>query len=207
VRSKNYNYFIELIGEPTWQQPVPPAIYERYEPIFPKSFLKIWKEEGFCQFDDGFFTAVNPDEWQTIADSWISGTKFEKFGKFFVVARSAFGKLNTFNDKIGFGLKIDPSMGTVRSAFMTELDAGDIERAGDTVFSFLALDDKGLDEKGKPVWKKARKKLGPMKSDEMYAFVPPFIAGGESFLGDLQKVNALEYCSTLRSLIDAPKVN
>ncbi|EPM49801.1 hypothetical protein A256_19840 [Pseudomonas syringae pv. actinidiae ICMP 19103] len=46
----------------------------------------------------------------------------------------------------------------------------------------------------------AREKLGPLKSDEMYGFVPALVLGGPMELKNLQKVKTIEHLTFLSQL-------
>lgn len=50
------------------------------------------------------------------------------------------------------------------------------------------------------LFSRARKKLGPLKSDEMYGFVPALMLGGSEALENLEKVNIIEHLTFLSQL-------
>jgi hypothetical protein len=56
------------------------------------------------------------------------------------------------------------------------------------------------DESGTPMFERALKKLGPLESDEMYAFEPALIAGGKMDVDKLAKVKLDQHLTILRQL-------
>ncbi|EPM69033.1 hypothetical protein A249_39350 [Pseudomonas syringae pv. actinidiae ICMP 18804] len=63
-------------------------------------------------------------------------------------------------------------------------------------FSSKKPDESDLDGLFKP----ALEKLGPLKSDEMYGFVPALALGGPMELKNLQKVKTIEHLEFLSQL-------
>ncbi|WP_081399957.1 GAD-like domain-containing protein [Acinetobacter sp. P8-3-8] len=63
----------------------------KYKNIVPEILLEIWQDEGFCQFQQGLYNIINPDDWQDVVDVWMENTPFQQLGNFYALARNAFG--------------------------------------------------------------------------------------------------------------------
>lgn len=82
---------IDSLGEPIPVNPISKEVLDRYENIMPPILLEIWQQEGFCQFQQGLYNIINPDDWQDVVDVWIENTPFQQLGNFYALARNAFG--------------------------------------------------------------------------------------------------------------------
>ena len=105
MRKECIDIVIEEFGEPTHVHPTTEAILDKYTNILPSIIIDIWRHEGFCQFQNGLYYIVNPDEWQDVVDVWMENTPFEQLGKFYALARNAFGCI--YNPDTGTKLTID----------------------------------------------------------------------------------------------------
>ena len=65
---------IDSLGEPIPVNPISKEVLDRYENIMPPILLEIWQQEGFCQFQQGLYNIINPDDWQDVVDVWIENT-------------------------------------------------------------------------------------------------------------------------------------
>jgi hypothetical protein len=115
MRDERWNLIIEKWGEPTDTREVPDAVIDKYRQILPANVIHYWETEGFCQFHQGMFFSVNPDDWQFVVDAWIEGTPYTQFGRFYALTRSAFGKITLYNEKIGATTTIDAFLSSVYS--------------------------------------------------------------------------------------------
>ena len=52
------------------------------------------------------------------------------------------------------------------------------------------------------LFKPAKKKLGTLRHDEMYGFVPAFMLGGPDTLNHLEKVKAIEHLTILSQIAE-----
>ena len=62
------------------------------------------------------------------------------------------------------------------------------------------------DDKEKPLFKKALKKLGPLNSDEIYAFEPALSIGRLPKIENLVKVKMIEHLAMLAQLAEVDLV-
>jgi hypothetical protein len=178
-----------------------------FEDKLPARLLEYWQEYGFCGWGEGIFWTVNPDDYKDILAQWLSGTSFEQreidgVDKYYVIGRSAFGRLFIWGDISGQSIKINPNYGMLLPADATEnLQKRGSERSIDLFFATKTksiVEEQDLDEK--PLFQRAMAKLGPLDADEMYGFVPALAIGGAPKLENLQKVKVIEHLTFLADL-------
>lgn len=135
-------------------------------------------------------------------EAWIGDTPFMERDAYYVIARSAFGELFLWGEKTGQSLTIRSLWGMMfPKDDSDEVAAG---RANALIRSFIAFKKKkDLDQKDdldKPLFERALNGLGPLASDEMYAFEPALAIGGVAQLKNLRKVKAVEHLVILAQL-------
>ncbi|MCS6210084.1 GAD-like domain-containing protein [Shewanella baltica] len=178
------------------------ATLQHFKDKLPARLLEYWQEYGFSGWGEGIFWTVNPADYSEILDLWLTGTPFVGKDKYYVIGRSAFGRLFVWGETSGQSIKINPSYGMLLPSDETEnLKQRGSER---TIDLFFACKSKSTmeeeDTEGKPLFERAMEKLGPLEADEMYAFVPALALGGAPKLENLQKVKALEHLAFLAEL-------
>ena len=99
MRSEDFECFIEDMGEPTTFQPVPQEAFERYRGVLPDVLLEYWQDVGWSGFADGRLWITNPEEYDYLAEMWLQDTPFEQLDRYYVIARSAFGKLYLWGER------------------------------------------------------------------------------------------------------------
>ncbi len=180
---------------------------KQFEDRLPARLLEYWQEYGFCGWGEGIFWTVNPDDYKDILAQWLSGTSFEQreidgVDQYYVIGRSAFGRLFIWGKMSGQSIKIDTNYGMLLPADETkELNERGQERTIDLFFAVKTkndMEEEDLDEK--PLFQRAMAKLGPLEPDEMYGFVPALAIGGAPKLENLQKVKVIEHLTFLADL-------
>ena len=209
MRKECIEIVIEEFGEPTHVHPTTEAILDKYTNILPSIIIDIWRHEGFCQFQNGLYYIVNPDDWQDVVDVWIDNTPYQKLGQFYALARNAFGYLYVYNPDTGTKLTISTILSTISGSIRGYFTDKEKEISIEGFFGLTDWDKEDftlLDNK--PIFKKAVKKLGPLGWYEMYAFEPAFALIGDAALtmDNLVKVDARVHMLLLRDLIDQPKI-
>ena len=189
--------FIEKFGGPVDRQEVPASSIERYKGKLPNQLLEYWAEHGWCGYGDGIFWIVNPQEYDGVVASWIEGTKLEAFDTYHLIARSAFGDLYFWGEETGASLKIT----SIVSRYITHTSILPKEQMDKRLHNFLLsteVEYNDFDDLFKP----ARKKLGTLRHDEMYGFVPALMFGGPDTLDHLEKVKAVEHLILLSQITE-----
>ena len=192
-----FSIFLETFGEPIDRREVPTSSIERYRGKLPNQLLEYWAEHGWCGYGGGIFWIVNPQEYEDVVASWLDGTRFETYDNYHLIARGAFGDLYLWGEKTGFSLKITSVLSRVviknRKIKDEEMDK---ELQGFVLSRNVDSNDYG------DLFKPARKKLGTLRHDEMYGFVPAFMLGGPDTLDHLEKVKAVEHLTILSQIAE-----
>ncbi|VVQ00598.1 GAD-like domain-containing protein [Pseudomonas fluorescens] len=194
---KVFARFIEKFGASIDRQEVPASSIERYRGKLPKLLLEYWAEHGWCGYGDGIFWIVNPQEYDGVVSSWIEGTKYGERDTYHLIARSAFGDLYLWGENTGFSLKITSVLSRcVLHNFELKTEEMDRELQG-----FLLSREVDTNDYGE-MFKPAKKKLGMLRHDEMYGFVPALMLGGPDTLDHLEKVKAVEHLTLLSQIAE-----
>ncbi len=192
---EDFECFLDDFGPSIDKRYVPPTSIERYRGKLPDQLLAYWEEHGWSGYADGLFWTVNPQDYEPALEAWIGDTPFMEQDAYHVIARSAFGELYFWGEKTGDSLSLfAPGSYCIprESRFVGEkMDFG-----MRVFFSGLSRDDADFDDMFTP----SLKKLGRLKQDEMYGFVPALGLGGPSTLEHLQKVKAVEHLVLLAQL-------
>jgi hypothetical protein len=194
---KVFARFIEKFGGPVDRQEVPVSSIERYRDKLPNQLLEYWAEHGWCGYGDGIFWIVNPQEYEGVVASWIEGTTFEERDIYHLIARSAFGDLYLWGEKTGASLKIT----SVLSRYTTHTSIFTGEQMDKGLRNFMLSREVDSNNYG-DMFKPAKKKLGALRSDEMYGFIPALMFGGPDTLDHLEKVKAVEHLILLSQIAE-----
>ena len=192
-----FSIFLDTFGGPVDRQEVPASSIERFRGKLPNQLLEYWAEHGWCGYGDGIFWIVNPQEYEGVVASWLEGTKFKTFDTYHLIARSAFGDLYLWGEKTGASLKIT----SILSRCITHTSIYTGEQMDKGLRSFLLSRQVDANNYG-DLFKPAKKKLGILRHDEMYGFVPAFMLGGPDTLEHLEKVKAVEHLILLSQITE-----
>ncbi|WP_044529821.1 GAD-like domain-containing protein [Herbaspirillum sp. B65] len=205
MRDEGFKYFISNIGEATKRSTVPAASLEKWRDRLPDQLLKYWQEEGWCEYANGLFCTVDPDDYEDLVDEWLADTGLDEIDAFHVIARSAFGDLYVCGEKTGRSVTIDCVLNMV-SALENELKEKTRADLDFSIRCFFAFSDPDRfemkDENGQPLFERARSKLGPLEPHEIYGFEPAIVLGGKILLENLAKVNANVHLTILRQFAE-----
>ncbi|WP_448089221.1 GAD-like domain-containing protein [Pseudomonas azerbaijanoccidentalis] len=194
---KVFPRFVEKFGGAIDRREVPLSSIDRYQGKLPKLLLEYWADHGWCGYGDGIFWIVNPQEFKGVVASWIEGTYLQGRDTYHLIARSAFGDLYLWGEKTGFSLKITSVLSRcVIHNF--EINCEELDRE---LQDFLLSMDVDTNDYGE-LFKPAKKKLGPLRHDEMYGFVPALMLGGPDTLDHLEKVKAVEHLTLLSQITE-----
>ena len=192
-----FSIFLDTFGEPVHRREVPPSSIERFRGKLPDQLLKYWAEYGWCGYGDGIFWIVNPQEYDGVVASWLEGTKFETFDTYHLIARSAFGDLFLWGERTGASLDITGHL----SRYVTHTSIYTEDQMDKGLHSLLLSIDVESNDYG-DLFKPAKKKLGTLRHDEMYGFVPALGFGGPDTLDKLEKVKAVEHLTLLSQIAE-----
>jgi hypothetical protein len=204
VLDESFAYFYDkkAFGPAVPGGAVTPEHLARYRSKLPARLLAYWQLFGFAGFGDGRFWLVDPAEYEIALSTWIQGTPFEGIDDYFVIGRSAFGRLDVWGTRTGPSLSILPMWGMLfpsdKSKWMKEGKADFLVSMWIERMDKVDLDE--TDEDDQPLFERAMKLLGPLHDDEMYGFVPALALGGPCRLDHIQKVKAAEHLTLLAHL-------
>ncbi|KPX75713.1 GAD-like domain protein [Pseudomonas savastanoi pv. phaseolicola] len=194
---KVFARFLEKFGGPVDRQDVPMSSIERYRGKLPNQLLEYWTEHGWCGYGDGIFWIVNPQEYEGVVASWIEGTELEKRDTYHLIARGAFGDLYLWGEKTGFSLKIT----SVFSRCVIHDFEPTPEQMDRKLQDFIVsrkVDSNDVED----LFSQARRKLGTLRHDEMYGFVPALMLGGSASLDHVEKLKTVEHLILLSQLAE-----
>ena len=194
--------FLEKFGNPVDRQDVPVSSIEPYRGKLPDQLLEYWAEHGWCGYGNGIFWLVNPQEYEEVVASWLEGTIFEKRDIYHIIARSAFGDLYFWGETSGYALNITSifSRCVINDPATMPLDM-------DKAFQNFLISRKVSSNDFEDLFEPARKKLGTLRHDEMYGFVPALMLGGSEAVDNLEKVKAVEHLMILSQLAEIEPYN
>ena len=195
--------FLKYFGPAIDTRYVPLSSIERYRGKLPDQLLSYWEEHGWCGYADGLFWTVNPQDYEPALEAWIGDTQFMEQDAYHLIGRSAFGQLYFWGEKTGDSLTIMPwnALAFPSTGAEKYISNGKADDAMRWFFGGLQREDFELeDDEERPLFTSALKKLGRLKHDEMYGFVPALALGGASTLDHLQKVKAVEHLVMLAQL-------
>jgi hypothetical protein len=192
-----FSIFLDTFGGPVDRREVPTSSIEHYKGKLPNQLLEYWAEHGWCGYGDGIFWIVNPQEYDGVVASWLEGTKFETFDTYHLIARSAFGDLFLWGERTGASLDITGHL----SRYVTHTSIYTEDQMDKGLHSLLLSIDVESNDYG-DLFKPAKKKLGTLRHDEMYGFVPALGFGGPDTLDKLEKVKAVEHLTLLSQIAE-----
>lgn len=199
---KIFARLLEKFGNPVDRQEVPASSIERYKSKLPNKLLEYWAEHGRCGYGDGIFWTVNPQEYDGVVASWLEETGFGQRDTYHLIARGAFGDLYLWGEKTGFSLKITSVFSRcVIHDFDITAEGMDRELQGFLLSRNVESND--LEDLFSP----ARRKLGTLRHDEMYGFVPALMLGGPASLDHVEKLKAVEHLILLSQLAELEPYN
>ncbi|MAF03907.1 GAD-like domain-containing protein [Herbaspirillum sp.] len=205
MRDEDFEYFISNFGEATKSSPVPSEILEKWRDKLPDQLLKYWEQEGWCEYANGLFCTVDPDDYEDIVDEWLADTGLDEIDAFHVIARSAFGTLYVSGEKTGRSVTIVCARNMI-SALKNKLIIKNMEDQDSSIRSFFVSSDFARfdmeDENGQPLFERARSKLGPLEPHEIYGFEPAIVLGGKIRLENLVKVKTNVHLTILRQFAE-----
>jgi hypothetical protein len=192
---ENFEYFLEKMGPAFERRYVPDSTIDKFRGKLPDQLLAYWDEHGWCGYADGLFWTVNPQEYEPALDAWIEDTEFEDFDTYHVIARSAFGKLYLWGERTGSSLVI-VAPGSFCIPRTSRFVGDKMDFSVQVFFGGRSKDENDFDG----MFAGAAKKLGRLKHNELYGFVPALALGGSASIDNIQKVKAIEHLVILAQL-------
>jgi hypothetical protein len=190
-----FKYFLEDVGPMFDRAEVPQSSLRRYKNELPDQLLSQWAEHGWSGYGDGIFWTVNPADYEVVVQEWLMVSGIPSPDSYQVIARGAFGDLYLWNNFEGSLLSVALCYARYHENKRVSSRFG-LDGKIRTFFSVMSRESNDFDN----MFDKALKKLGPLKSDEMYGFVPAIALGGPGELKHLQKVKIIEHLAFLSQI-------
>jgi hypothetical protein len=190
-----FEYFLNKMGPPIERQEATRLAKEKYQDKLPEQLLAQWEQWGWCGYGEGIYWIVNPADYEVVVHEWLTQSGISFAHHYHVIARGAFGDLYVWRQTTGSVLKITPFYARFHEEQNTVPVCGFDEKIK-AFFAFTRRESNDFDN----MFDKALKKLGPLKSDEMYGFVPAIALGGPGELKHLQKVKIIEHLAFLSQI-------
>jgi hypothetical protein len=190
--------FLSAWDKPTQMVRPDEELLRKLEQRVPANLIRFWRELGFSVFKDGLMLLCNPVDWKPVVDEWIEGTELETLDEYIPIMRGPFGDFQLFGLRHGSSATLYILEGTVMGdRDLPKPRPGFRKSIVEIQFGNSSPED--FDKRDYSVnFRNAFKKLGPLKPNEIYGFVPMLPMGGVRDLEHLKKVDAFAHLSILR---------
>ena len=175
-------------------------IIEKYTGILPEFLIQLWRQRGIGSWAGGFLSLCIPSDFDGLLSQVFHADKDFSHQDCHVLGYSAFGQILAWSERHWI-VEIDLLRGRMSCPGLIYP-----EKKTDPDMSVLLsilTDNETLnayDDDGKPLFARARKKLGPLEQGECYGFFPALAMGGAPDLKNLKRVKALEHFIFLAQL-------
>lgn len=194
---KLIEFIISEYGSPTAYSPLSTEELTALPSSLPAELSHLYREFGRFTLQSGRLQVCHPHDLKGVLSVALGGDRDFNEGNCHAFAYSAFGTVYFYQDIYGCG-DLDLIEGQLHSARFTSNQ--EPQNPGNTVFLPFLMDDDSLDyydTEDRPLFSRARRKLGALDIDECYGFVPAISLGGEPRLENLRKLKAREHFSIL----------
>ncbi|HEY0608095.1 MAG TPA: T6SS immunity protein Tdi1 domain-containing protein [Chitinophaga sp.] len=178
---KDFQAFTDTYPEKISPEFLPEETLKRIAEEIDKPYAEFLREHGIAGYDNGFIWSVNPYEFTEVIASWGLNEKTDH-----VIARTAFGDLFVSSGSGVMVMHVNYNRTTpltTSAVYLYELILTDRSISGDLLFA--------------NIYDEALKKLGPVKHDECYGFVPAVPLGGPEDVNNLQITQMYPYLEML----------
>lgn len=176
---KKFQVFTTTHKEKISQEFLPENTLKKIAKEIDEPYSDFLREHGVAGFDNGFIWSVNPYEFTDVVAAWKLNKKNDH-----VIARTAFGDLFVWNGS---------------EVMMIQVNFNKVSFCADSVsylYDFM-FQNKRARTMFRDLFDKVLKKLGPVKQDECYGFVPALPLGGKEDVKNLQKMQLKPYLEML----------
>jgi hypothetical protein len=179
---KKFEIFIQQHPKKISEEFLPEKTLKKIAKEIDEPYSDFLREHGVAGYDNGFIWSVDPYEFTDQITNWKLNKKTDH-----IIARTAFGDLFLW---------------TGRKVMMVQVNYNKIaEYGGDSIarlYDISFLNPRAMTKMFyKDLFDKAVKKLGPLKPDECYGFVPALPLGGKEDVKNLQKIQLKPYLEML----------
>jgi hypothetical protein len=181
-------------------QKITDEIAESFSGKLPEFLIQLWKKHGIGSWSGGLINLCNPSNFDGLLSQIFHADKDFSHQDCHVFGYSAFGQVLVWSERHWI-VEVDLLRGRLSSAGLIYP-----EKKTDPDMSLLLsilTDNDSLnayDDNNKPLFARARKKLGALEQGECYGFFPALAMGGAPDLKNLKRVKVLEHFIFLAQL-------
>jgi hypothetical protein len=201
--SEDFEYVISKFGEPTPRRAISTDHLNELRHILPTELVDFLVVYGECSMAEGRIQVCDPILYAGLSNH-ILGTDRD-FGKHasYLFCYTSFGRLSFWNKTFGLHT-VYLYEGLVSCAALSNGLLNDpLAHRGITVPFGITVDDlDNVDDSGKKMFARAKKRLGPLEVGECYGFFPLLGLGGPRKVEQLRRVRALEHFSMVAQTTD-----
>jgi len=197
IRDENFEAFLKEFKPMPNAKAFPESVLKKYEGKVPNQLVGYWRKMGLCGFNEGSFWFTNPDDYTELLEILLEGKTAFRPKECLVFARSAFGHLHIWCERIGTLVISVPELelyfappGPLMKEGKRELVIG-AHLLVLKPYNHSSIDV--MDEREESLLKPAQSTLGALAADECYGFFPALPFGGRKRLENLQKVKLHEH--------------
>jgi hypothetical protein len=192
---------VEYNGAYTKRRSVSADILTEFRGKLPVFMIELWKQYGFGAWSNGLFQICNPHDFDGLLSQIFHADQDFSHKDCHVFACTAFGVLHIWSERHGL-VTVDCLNAIVDCPNLTRTDGkrfeDDIVISGDIMVRKESMDV--YDDADKPLFARARKRLGDLEPGECYGFFPALAMGGAPKLENLKRTPALPHFVFLAQL-------
>lgn len=201
--SKLYEGIIDKYGKPTSKVSFTTQEHRALQKYFPDQVADFCFDFGRSMLRGGLIQSCHPDDMRGVLALIFGADKDFSHNNCHAFAYSAFGVIFFWMEEYGYGnLSIYEGRLTQKN-FVKGQPAGPM--ATNAVSVPFWLSDEALDFEdgaGKPLFKRAVKKLGSVEVGECYGFVPALALGGIAEIACLKRLKAPEHFAIIAQTME-----
>ena len=200
---ENIEDIIDKNGPLSQSARVPNELINEFQGKLPDTLIELWKQQGFGTWGSGLYRMCNPHDFDGLLSQVFHADKDFSHQDCHVIGYSAFGHLSVWSERHWL-----TDINLLRSEVVSRrLIAPEKKKNPDTPIVALLYDIEGksdslnvYDDNDKPLFARAKKKLGILEPGECYGFAPALAMGGAPNLENLSKMKANEHFLFLAQL-------
>ena len=204
VLTEDFDYIVEKFRVPVDAAPLAPESLAALSGKVPQALLDFYELHGEGLVLDGFFQFCDPIRYAPIAQAVFGMDPDLPGSRCHILGFSAFGVLNVWSEDHGtVTVYLPEGLVSCLSLFgrSSKLPA---DRSVAVGLMFIDQESNDVvDAAGKPLFKRARKKLGALSLGQIYGFAPLLSLGGPRALDNLWIKPAFEH---LALIVDAAPI-
>ncbi|SDA32878.1 hypothetical protein SAMN02799622_05346 [Methylobacterium sp. UNC378MF] len=193
--------FARVIGDfgpPENAKSVPPDVIELYKDYLPPSMIRFWETYGWGNYKSGYCRICDPRPFQPLVKSMFTNDPDFDHQDLTVIMFTALCEMDIWSRK-GYGIYVNLANSRVNSqSKIVNPSTGKKYNKDFLIGSKIhgRISNGGMQD----YYSEAVERLGKLKLDEVFGFVPALQLGGDPFPENLQRFKAMEYLDFLAQI-------